>query len=247
MLRKRLIAVLTFNNGVLFRTKHFHPDYRYTLNFVDAWSIDEIIMLDVTRPGIGDRNNFLEVINTLAQKCFVPLTIGGGIRSVADVSLFLNAGADKVSINTGAINNPSLISEISSRYGVQCIVVSIDTKIGTDGKYLVMSDAGSTNTGMEVTEWAKQAEFMGAGELLINTVERDGSLEGLDLKLCQNICAAVTIPVLALGGVGNWQHIVEGFREGGVDGVCTQNIFHFTEASIRSAKSFLKQHKIAVR
>jgi len=247
VLRKRLIVVLTFNNGILFRTKQFLPDYRYTLNFVDAWSIDEIIMLDVTRHAESDRSKYLSVVNSFAKNCFVPLTVGGGVRTLEDVRVYLRAGADKVSVNTGAIIDPGLISEIAKQYGVQCVVVSIDVKRNSAGKYIVMSDCGAVNTGMELVTWAQQVESLGAGEILVNSVERDGSLEGLDIDLCKDASFAVNIPVVALGGVGNWSHIAEGFEKSRVAGVCTQNIYHFTDRSIKSAKAYLRKADISVR
>ncbi len=247
MLRKRVVTVLTFNDGVLFRTKLFDPDYRYTLNFVDAWSVDEIVVLDITRPGAGKRENFFRVITGFAEQCFVPLAAGGGIRTTEDVKLYLSLGADKVVLNTAAIARPRFITEIAELYGSQCVVVSVDAKRNASGKYEVFSHFGREPSGMEISDWSRQAEAYGAGEILVTSIERDGFLEGYDLELCRAVTDAVNIPVLILGGAGNWQHMADGFETAGASAVCTQNIYHFTESSIRSAKNFLANAGIAVR
>ena len=246
MLRKRVITVLTFCDGVLFRTKLFHPDYRYTLNFVDAWSVDEIIVLDVTRPRGSGREAFCRVIGDFARRCFVPLTAGGGVSSIEDVRLFMSLGADKITVNTAAIENPSLIAEIARTYGEQCVVCSIDVK-KTDGGYEVYSDFGSRPTGLDPVEWARQCQEEGAGEIMVTSIDRDGSLQGYDLELCQRIADAVRVPTLILGGCGNWKHMERGFNDGHADAVCTQNIYHFTEASIQAAKTYLAKAGISVR
>jgi cyclase len=247
MLRKRVITVLTFNDGVLFRTKLFRPDYRYTLNFVDAWSVDEIVVLDVTRPGQGDPRNFEAVIRDFAGRCFVPLAAGGGIRDLQDVARFLRLGADKVVVNTGALERPQFITEIAEAYGSQCVVLSIDAKQDEQGGYEVFGACGSRATGRSAAAWAKEGEALGAGEILITAMDRDGALEGYDLELCRAVSEAVSVPVLVLGGCGNWQHMADGLTLGGASGACTQNIYHFTEASIRAAKRFLDSRNVPVR
>lgn len=246
MLRKRLIAVLTLNDGVLFRTKLFRPDYRYTSNFVDAWSIDELVVLDITRNGQGSRARFEEAMANFARRCFVPLAAGGGVRSLDDVDRLLEIGADKVVVNTGAIERPGLITEIARKYGSQCVVVSIDAKPAAEG-YRVYSHFALTDTGRDAVEWARQAQDLGAGEILVTAVERDGWLQGYDLDLVGAIAATVKVPVLALGGCGNWQHVVDLFGKTTAAAACTQNIYHFTESSIRSAKAFLRNAGIEVR
>jgi cyclase len=255
MLRKRLITVLTFNQGVLFRTKLFTPDYRYTLNFVDAWSVDEIVVLDVTRDPADGGESFRQVIADFASRCFVPLAAGGGIRTLDDVRSYLDLGADKVVINSGAIERPSLITEIANRFGSQCAVLSIDAKktsVDTAGgspgaSYEVYSHFGARPTGLDPSDWAKQGQELGAGEILIGSIDRDGSLQGYELPLCREVSDAVGIPVLVSGGAGNWDHFVQGFTEGGASGVCTANIYHFTESSIQSAKRHLDNAGIPVR
>jgi imidazole glycerol-phosphate synthase subunit HisF len=247
MLRKRLITVLTFNDGVLFRTKLFNPDYRYTHNFIDAWSIDEIVALDVTRPGQGDKENFYNVVKNLASKCFVPLAAGGGVRTVDDFKKLLSIGADKVVINTEAVRRPELITEAANLFGAQCVVVSIDAKRHEDGSYEVFTEFGTKPTGMSPDAWAKKARELGAGEIMITSIEKDGFLEGYDNELNQRVSEAVDIPVLVCGGAGKWQDFVDGFIEGKASAVCTTNIYHFTETSIKSAKSYMKNAGINVR
>lgn len=247
MLRKRLITVLTFNDGVLFRTRSFHPDYRYTLNFVDAWSVDEIVILDITRDDCGNRENFYEVVSTFAEKCFVPLAVGGKVKDVAEAQKLLRLGADKIVVNSEAVARSSLITDIAKLYGAQCAVVSIDTKKDDDGCYEVMTEYGKKATGLEPSQWAKTAQEAGAGEIMITSIEKDGTLEGYDNELNSLVSNAVTIPVLVCGGAGKWQDFVDGFNLGHASAVCTTNIYHFTDASIRSAKEFLINKDIEVR
>jgi cyclase len=251
MVRKRLVTVLTFQDGVLFRTKMFQPDYRYTQNFVDASLVDEIVALDITRssPGAlaGRRDEFAAVIDRLARKCFVPLATGGGIRTIEDVAWHMKRGADKVIVNSGAIDDPSLIGRIAQQYGSQCVVVSIDAKSRPSGGWEVFAGCGQRPTGLDVTAWAKRAQEEGAGEVFLTSIDRDGSLEGYDLELSRSVADSLTIPVLICGGAGNWQHFVDGVLIGGASAVCTANIYHFTEASVQSAKKFMSSAGIPVR
>lgn len=246
MVRKRLITVLTFNDGVLFRTKLFEPDYRYTLSFVDAWSVDEIVVLDVTRDAHEDRGNFFQVISNFAKDCFVPLTAGGGIRSLDDIKTYLDLGADKVVINTAAIEDPEFISEAARLYGSQCIVLSMDVR-KTDGDYEVYSHFAQTPTGQTPEVWAREAEALGVGEILVTSVERDGSLAGYDLELCRRVVDATGVPVLICGGAGNWKHFEQALTTGGADAACTANIYHFTDSAITSAKRYLANAGVPVR
>jgi imidazole glycerol-phosphate synthase subunit HisF len=249
LLRNRLITVLTFNDGVLFRTKLFTPDYRYTHNFVDAWLVDEIVALDVTRPGTPRSEAsraFGDVLGDIARRCFVPLSAGGGIRNFDDAKRFMSYGADKVVVNTGALENPALITEIARAYGAQCVVVSVDAR-KTDKGYEVFSHFAGAQTGRDPVQWAREAQERGAGEILITSVERDGSLEGYDLELCRQLSVAVDIPLLICGGAGAWPHFADGIKKGGASAVCTTNIYHFTETSIRSAKAYLAKAGVPVR
>ena len=247
MLRKRLVTVLTLNDGVLFRTKRFEPDYRYTLNFVDAWSVDEIVLLDISRGPAPDRSTFLRAVEGLARRCFVPLAAGGGVRSVDDFQRLLDAGADKVVVNTGAVEEPALVTEAARRLGAQCVVVSIDALRRPDGGYEVHTHHGTKPTGLGAAEWARRAQELGAGEIFITSIDRDGSLEGYETALNREVAGAVAVPVLVCGGAGQWQHFVDAFAETGAAAVCTTNIDHFTETSIRSAKQYLRDAGIAVR
>lgn len=247
MVRKRLIVVLTMNNGVLFRTRNFIPDYRYTLNFVDAWSIDEIILLDITREGDGTRQNFFDVVSLLAENCFVPLTVGGGVRSIDDFKTLLGIGADKVAINTQAILKPKFITEAAKLFGSQCVVISVDTKRNESDEYEVLSHYGTRKTGLIVQEWVKMVQEYGAGEILIQSIEMDGTLQGYDNQLNRIVSEAVDIPVLVCSGAGNWKNFLDGFKQGGASGVCTTNIYHFTESSIKSAKQYLIKAGIDMR
>ncbi|MDD5120708.1 MAG: imidazole glycerol phosphate synthase cyclase subunit [Candidatus Omnitrophica bacterium] len=247
MLKNRLITVLTFNDGVLFRTRNFIPDYRYTLNFVDAWSIDEIVVLDITRFGQGSKDHFFTVVSDFARNCFVPLAAGGGVRTINDFKRLLRFGADKIIINSEALRRPEFIREAAMQFGSQCVVVSIDARRMPSGDYEVFSEFGNKATGLDVVTWARKAQASGAGEIMLTSIDRDGTLEGYDNYLNRIVSEAIDIPVLVSGGVGKWQDFVDGFKLGKAQAVCTTNIYHFTETSIRSAKQFLAHSGIDVR
>lgn len=247
MLRRRLVTTLTLNDGVLFRTRNFVPDYRYTLNFVDAWGVDEVVALDVTRPGQGERAHFFRAVEELARTCFVPLAAGGGVLSVEEVRALLRLGADKVVVNTAAVERPEFLAEVAEAFGAQCMVLAIDARRDERGSYEVMTHQGTRPTGLDPVAWAREGERRGAGEVLLTSIERDGTLEGYDNALNRRVSDAVGIPVLVCGGAGQWQHFVDGFVEGGASAVCTTNIYHFTEASVRSAKRHLERAGVPVR
>jgi len=241
MLCKRVIAALTFNNGVLSRTKKFNPDYIYTDTQIGLWGIDEIIVLDVTRDK-SDRTAFFDTAIKIADDCFAPTTIGGGIRSVDDaIELFRDYGADKASINTGAVDRPELITEMANKYGSQSVVLSMDVRNNE-----VYSDCGRNATGMDPVEWAKTGVELGAGEIMVTAMDKDGSLMGYDLDMCEKVARAVPVPTIILGGAGSWKHFHEGIKAGAA-GVCTQNIYHFTESSIAAAKTYLSERGVHVR
>ena len=246
MLKKRLIISLTFNDGILFRTKKFHPDYRYTKNFVDLWTADEIILLDVSKKNKLSKK-FLEIVKYFSLNCFVPISAGGGIKSMKDVSLLFKTGVDKVIINSSTYKNPNLVKKISKSYGSQAIIHSIDCKKKPEGNYTVMVNNGCVDTNYSPTEWANIATENGCGELLINNIDNDGSLLGYDLDLIFSITNKFDCPVLGLGGAGNWEHIYQLFKVTNVSGACTQNIYHFTNESLKSAKSYLKNKQILIR
>lgn len=247
MLRRRLVTTLTLNDGVLFRTRNFVPDYRYTIHFVDAWGVDEVVALDVTRPGQGDRANFHRAVEDLARTCFVPLAAGGGVRTLEDIRTLLRLGADKVVVNTAAVERPEFLTEAAEAFGAQCVVLSIDVRGGPGGPYEVMTHQGTRATGLDPVAWAREGERRGAGEVLLTSIERDGTLEGYDNALNRRVSDAVGLPVLACGGAGQWQHFVDGVVQGGASAVCTTNIYHFTEASVRSAKRHLERAGVPVR
>lgn len=248
MLKQRLIVVLALNNGILYRTKRFKPDYRYTINYVDSALVDEVILLDITRPGMGDRENFYRAVEMFSERSLVPLTVGGGIRTLEDGRTLLAYGADKVVLNSGAVERPALISEVSQLMGAQAVVLAIDALRvlwDVDG-YEVFKDFGQMHTGLSPDRWAMKAVELGAGEILVTSIERDGSLLGYDNILNRQVVDAVTVPVLCAGGMGNWQHLVEAL-ETGVSGVCVSNIFHMTETSLRAAKEHMRGQGCLVR
>lgn len=246
MLRNRLITLLTFQHGVLFRTKNFNPDYRYTSNFVDTWSVDETILIDITKPQERVSGRFENVIEHFAQKSFVPICAGGGIRSIEDAKRYLNHGADKLSINSLLFENPLLVKELIKKFGKQCVVASIDVK-KIESTYKVFKDNGRAQTIYDPLEFSKIVEDLGCGEILLNSIDRDGSLEGYDLEVLELVSKNVSIPVIAAGGAGKWGDFLDGFLRGKVDAVSTSNIYHFTEKSIQSAKVFLKNGGINIR
>ena len=206
---------------------------------------DEITFLDITASS-DNRDLILDIIESVAKQIFIPLTVGGGVRSVNDVRRLLNAGADKVSINTSAILNPELVKESSARFGSQCIVVAIDAK-RVDDHWEVFTHGGRNKTGLDALEWAKKMVDYGAGELLLTSMDRDGTKSGFDLELTQQISDAVEVPIIASGGVGNLKHLVDGVKLGKADAVLAASIFHFGEFSIKDAKEFMQNNNVEVR
>ena len=247
MLKKRVIISLLFNKGVLYRTRNFVPNNIYTHNFIDTWSVDEIIMLDISRSDEhkSEFEGFMDLVGKISKNCFVPLSVGGKISSVADAEKCLAVGADKLVINSNGFKKHTLISDIAKKYGSQCVVVSIDVKKICD-QYFVFIENGQTNTGVLMEEWIVQAQEFGAGEIFLNSIDKDGMLDGYDLELIRTASKNVDVPLVACGGAGSWGHFAEAFSAG-ADGACTTNIFHFTENSINSAKNFLKNNNINIR
>jgi len=210
LLKKRIIITLTFLDGVLFRTKNFKPDYRYTKNFIDLWSIDELILIDISEKKFS--KNFLELISFFSTNCFVPLSVGGGIKQVGDVDLFFKYGADKIILSSNAIKEPKLIKEISHKYGNQSIIQSLDCKkITQENKYTVMGSSGKVDLLVDPIKFGLMALSYGVGEILINHIDYDGSLLGYDLNLINSVSEKLDCPTLALGGAGSWQHILDLF------------------------------------
>jgi cyclase len=207
---------------------------------------DELTFLDITASS-DQRDIILHVVEAVASQVFIPLTVGGGVRAVADVRRLLNAGADKVSINTAAVRNPDLVAEASGKVGSQCIVVAIDAKSVGDGRWEVFTHGGRTRTGIDAIDWARRVEALGAGEILLTSMDRDGTRAGFDLALTRAVADAVGIPVIASGGVGTLQHLADGVTQGRADAVLAASIFHFGEYTVREAKAFMRGQGIEVR
>lgn len=212
----------------------------------DEQGADEVTFLDITASS-DQRDIILHIVEACAEQVFIPLTVGGGVRSVADVRRLLNAGADKVSINTAAVQNPDLVAEASGKVGAQCIVVAIDAKETMPGRWNVFTHGGRNDTGQDVIEWAKKVEALGAGEILLTSMDRDGTKNGFDLALTRAVSDAVKIPVIASGGVGTLDHLAEGVSEGRADAVLAASIFHFGTYTVRQAKEYLRSRGIEVR
>jgi cyclase len=212
----------------------------------DEQGADELTFLDITASS-DDRGIIFRIIEQVASQVFIPLTVGGGVREVGDVRNLLNAGADKVSINTSAVVNPQLVADAASRYGSQCIVVAIDAKQVEPGRWEVFTHGGRKATGLDVVEWAKKMQLLGAGEILLTSMDRDGQKNGFDLALTRRVTDALEIPVIASGGVGNLQHLADGVTEGGADAVLAASIFHFGEYTVQQAKQFMASKGIEVR
>lgn len=253
-LAKRIIPCLDVNAGRVVKGVRF-VDLRDAGDPVeiarryDEQGADELIFLDITASS-DERDIILHIIEDVAAQVFIPLTVGGGVRSVEDVRRLLTAGADKVSINTAAVANPQLVAEAADRFGAQCIVVAIDAKQVAEGekpRWEVYTHGGRRPTGLDAVQWAQRMEALGAGEILLTSMDRDGAKAGFDLQLTRAIVDAVRIPVIASGGAGNLQHLVDGIKLGGADAVLAASIFHYGEYTIEQAKRYLAAHGIEVR
>ena len=212
----------------------------------DREGADELTFLDITASS-DERDLILHIIEAVAAEVFIPLTVGGGVREVNDVRRLLNAGADKVSINTTAVTNPQVVADAAARFGSQCIVVAIDAKQCAPGKWEVFTHGGRTATGLDAVEWAQKMEAMGAGEILLTSMDRDGTKSGFNLPLTRAVSDAVNIPVIASGGVGTLQHLADGVLQGHADAVLAASIFHFGEYTVHEAKLHMMQNGIEVR
>ena len=250
MLKKRLIACLLIREGLIVQSLGFERylpigQPRFPIEFVVKWDVDEIVLLDMSATGEnrGPRGDLLE---TLSRYCYVPLTVGGGVRSVEDVRQAIQHGADKVCVNSHALDRPALISEIASVYGNQCVVVSMDCRREPNGSYQVWARSGRQRTGRSAVDWARQCEALGAGEIFLNSIDRDGSRLGYDLDLVAAVSRAVGVPVIACGGIGNHADFAAGI-EAGAAAVAAANIFHHIEHSTILAKAHMVSRGIDVR
>ncbi len=253
MLAKRIIVCMDVKEGRIVKGVHFVnlKDAGDPIEQASVYSregADEIIFLDITAT-IDKRRTMLEVVEKTAAEVFIPLTVGGGIKEEADIQTLLKCGADKVSINTAAVKEPELIRRASRRFGSQCIVVAIDAKLQktSDKKWEVYINGGRTPAGIDTLEWAKKVENLGAGEILLTSMDKDGTKDGYDLELTKAVARAVNIPVIASGGAGNLEHLYEALVEGEADAVLAASIFHYGEYKIREAKEYLKNRGITVR
>jgi len=251
MLKNRIIPCLDVKDGRVVKGINF-VDLIDAGDPVEQASVynkngaDEICFLDITASS-DKRDILLDTVKKTAECCFVPLTVGGGVRSIQDIRKLLLAGADKVSINTAAIKNPDLIKESSNKFGSQCIVVAIDAKKTSDNKWTVFTHGGREATELDAIEFAKLVEKNGAGEILLTSMDRDGTKEGYDIELTKKISSSLNIPVIASGGVGNLVHLKDGILDGGASAVLAASIFHFGEYSIQEAKEYLKKENVPVR
>ncbi len=251
MLAKRIIPCLDIDKGRVVKGVNFlnlrdAGDPVDNAVFYDKEHADEIVLLDITATS-DSREILFDVVTRVANSIYTPFTVGGGIRTIKDMKLNIQAGVDKVSINSAAIKNPELITQGARRFGSQAIVVAIDAKRNNKGSFDVFIKGGRENTGLDAIEWAKQAEKHGAGELLLTSMDKDGTKTGYDVELCRKISTSVSIPVIASGGVGGPDDIYNGFVQGEVDACLAASIFHFREYSIKQVKEYLKQKDIHVR
>ena len=250
MLKNRIIPCLDVKNGRVVKGINF-TDLKDAGDPVEQAQIysdggaDEICFLDITASN-ENRDIIYDVVEKTSKKCFVPLTVGGGVRSIDDINKLLNCGADKVSINTAAVQNSEIVVESSKKFGSQCIVVAIDAKKNGD-KWEVFTHGGRNNTEIDVLEFAKKMEGSGAGELLITSMDRDGTQVGYDIDLMSEISSKVNIPIIASGGVGNLDHLVDGIIKGKASAVLAASIFHYGKYSVKEAKKYLNSKKIPVR
>ena len=250
MLKNRIIPCLDVKNGRVVKGINF-VDLKDAGDPVEQAKIysdggaDEICFLDITASN-ENRDTIYDVVKETSKKCFVPLTVGGGVRSVGDISKLLNCGADKVSINTAAVQNVEVVVESSKKFGSQCIVVAIDAKKNSN-KWEVFTHGGRNNSGIDAIEFAKKMEECGAGELLVTSMDRDGTQIGYDIDLMYKISLKVNIPLIASGGVGNLDHLVDGIKLGKASAVLAASIFHYGKYSIKEAKEYLKSKNILVR
>lgn len=251
MLAKRIIPCLDVRDGKVVKGVNFvgirevGDPVECAVEY-DRQGADEICFLDITATHEG-RSTMIDVVRKTAEHVFVPLTVGGGIRSVEDFREILRAGADKVSVNSAAVKNPALISQAAEIFGSQCVVVAIDAKRDGQGNFHVVVHGGRKDTGLDAVEWAKKCQELGAGEILLTSMDTDGCKEGFDLELTRAVCDAVTIPVIASGGCGRLEHFSQVFEETGADAALAASLFHFRELTVEEVKNHLAENNIPVR
>jgi cyclase len=251
MLAKRIIPCLDVTNGRVVKGVNFTElrdagDPVEIARRYDEQGADELTFLDITASS-DNRGLILDIIEQVAAQVFIPLTVGGGVRKVEDVRRLLNAGADKISLNTSAVSNPDLVFEASQKHGSQCIVVAIDAKQVAPGKWEVFTHGGRNATGLDAIEWARKMASLGAGELLLTSMDRDGTKSGFDLALTRAVSDAVNIPVIASGGVGGLQDLADGVTKGRADAVLAASIFHYGQHTVQEAKEFMARQGIPMR
>ncbi|HAP35424.1 MAG TPA: imidazole glycerol phosphate synthase subunit HisF [Bacteroidetes bacterium] len=251
MLAKRIIPCLDVDKGRVVKGTNFLTlvdagDPVEQAKFYDSEGADELIFLDITASS-DNRSTMIDVVRRTAEEVSIPFTIGGGIRTTNDMREILRSGADKVSINTAAVNNPQLINDGAENYGVQCIVVAIDAKKVIENKWKVFIHGGRTETELDVVEWAQECEERGAGEIMLTSMDRDGTKDGYDIALLKKVTDSVRIPVIASGGAGTLEHLYDAFNDAAVDAVLAASIFHFRQFTIKQAKEFLRSKNILVR
>lgn len=252
MLRRRIIPCLDVTagrvvKGVKFQELRDAGDPVQAAKAYDAQGADELVFLDITASS-DERKIMHDVVAATAEQCFMPLTVGGGLRSVSDIEAMLRAGADKVSLNTAAIKNPDLISDASNRFGAQCIVVAIDAKREPDGKsWRVYTHGGRNATPLDAVQWARQAVALGAGEILLTSMDADGTQAGYDCLLTRAVSDAVSVPVIASGGAGTLQHFADALDQGAASAVLAASLFHFGTLTIPQVKAYLAEHGVPIR
>lgn len=251
MLKARVIPTLLWKNVGLVKGLGFDSWRRVgtvmpAIKVYNTREVDELILMDITATQ-ENRDPDYESISELSAECFVPLTVGGGVRNLEQIRKLLHAGADKISVNSAIHENPQLITEGAKLFGSQCMVASIDARRHSDGRYECFSYSGTRPTGKDPAKWAYELAERGAGEILITSIERDGTMQGYDLELIQSIASKVSIPVIASGGVGNYEHMLAGIKVGGASAVAAASIFHFTQQTPLEAKIYLAAHDVKVR
>ena len=251
MLKVRVIPCLDVRDGRVVKGVNFVDlvdagDPVEQAGLYDAAGADELCFLDITASH-ENRATLYDVVARTAERCFMPLTVGGGVRAVEDIRILLRAGADKVSINTAAVQDPELIRRAAEKFGTQCITVALDAKATGPGRWEIFTHGGRRPTGLDAVDWARRVTALGAGEILLTSMDRDGTREGYDLALTRAVADAVSVPVVASGGVGSLQHLVDGIRDGHAAAVLAASIFHFGHHSVIEAKAYLSRAGIPVR